>query len=448
MPGELAMNQRSAKKFYLLPIVTAIGLAACGGGGDDDSLESRAQPLRANDPVVIGSYGPNAVSIWNEIAFNTTLVPSSAAGVTPSERVAGPDVTTVQLAVYDAVIAIAGTHQPFAIKPSTPAAGASMDAAAIEAAYRVLKGLFPSRGGSYEAAYAAGIGALPDSEAKTRGMAIGAEVAAGMLALRANDGRETVLPPYVPGTLAGQFRPSAPNPVGRLNQYIKPFAIPSYAQFRASPPPALDSAFYAAELNEVNAIASTMSTSRTPQQTEVARFFTEPPGSWQWRNRGRFATASQNLADNARVTAMLAVAATDAIGACFESKYHYDYWRPTSAIRMADIDGNPATEADAAWTPFVPTPNHPEYPAAHGCDDGATAEVIRNFYGTKKVRFAFDSTVTGTTHHYESTDDLVHDVRNGRVWGGMHFRNSTVVGSELGKDVAKWVTKNYFRPVE
>jgi hypothetical protein len=132
---------------------------------------------------------------------------------------------------------------------------------------------------------------------------------------------------------------------------------------------------------------------------------------------------------------------------CFETEYHYNYWRPTSAIRLADIDGNPATEADAGWTPFVPTPNHPEYPAAHGCDDGATAEVVRSFYGTKKVRFTFDSTVTGTTHVYESTDGLVHDVRNGRVWGGMHFRNSVVVGSELGKDVAKWVAKNYFRPL-
>jgi hypothetical protein len=448
LPEEHAMNPTNATFFSLLPIVMALGLAACGGGGDDHASASRAQPLRANDPVVIGSYGSNAVSIWNEIAFNTTLVPSSPTGATPSERVAGPDAVTVQLAVYDAVISIAGTHRPYAIKPSTPAAGASMDAAAIEAAYRVLKGLFPSRGDKYEAVYAAGIAALPDGDAKTRGMAIGAEVAAGMLALRANDGRETVLPPYVPGGLPGQFVPSNPNLVGRLNQYIKPFTTMSHAQFRAGPPPALDSTLYAADLNEVKAIASTTSTQRTAEQTEVARFFTEPPPPWQWRNRGRFATASPNLADNARVMAMLAVAGNDAIGACFESKYHYQYWRPTTAIRLADTDGNLATDVDTAWTPHVPTPNHPEYPAAHGCDDGATAEVIRSFYGTKKVHFGFDSTVTGTTHHYESTDDLVHDVRNGRVWGGMHFRNSTIVGSELGKDVAKWVAKNHFRPVE
>ncbi len=186
---------------------------------------------------------------------------------------------------------------------------------------------------------------------------------------------------------------------------------------------------------------------RTAEQTEVARFFTEPPPPWQWRNRNRFATASADLAENARLMARLYVASTDALGACFETKYHYQYWRPTSAIQMADTDGNKRTKADPAWTPHVPTPNHPEYPAAHGCDDGTTAEIVRGFYGTKKVRFAFDSTVTGTTHHHDSTDDLVRDVRNGRVWGGMHFRNSVVVGSELGKDVAKWVAK-HFRPVE
>lgn len=442
------MKIRSRSNSGRMLVLASAVMLMVGCGGGDDTTASREDALRANQPVVIGSHGPNAVSIWNEIAFNTTLVPSSPAGATPSERVAGPDVTTVQLAVYDAVIAIAGAHRPYAIKPGTPAAGASMDAATIEAAYRVLKGLFPSRGDKYEAAYAAGIGALPDGDAKTRGMAIGAEAAAGWLALRANDGRETVLPPYVPGGQPGQFVPSNPNLVGRLNQYIKPFATTSHTQFRAGPPPALDSALYAADLNEVKAIASTTSTVRTAEQTEVARFFTEPPGPWNWRNRVRFATASPDLADNARITAMLEVAIVDALGACFETKYHYHYWRPTSAIRMADTDANPATEADPAWTPHVPTPNHPEYPAAHGCNDGAIAEVIRGFYGTKKVRFAFDSTVTGTTHHYDSTDDLVHDSRNGRVWGGMHFRNSTIVGTELGKDVAKYVAKNYFRPVD
>lgn len=423
-------------------------LGASGGGGDARAESGRAPAPGAAPAVTITSHGPNVVSIWNEIAFATTQVPASPAGATPSERVAGPDVATVQLAVYDAVIAIAGTHKPYAIKPATPAAGASMDAAAIEAAYRVLKALFPSRGDKYEAAYASGIGALPAGDAKARGMAIGAEVAAGLLALRAADGRETVLPPYVPGTLPGQFRPAGPNLVGRLNPVIRPFATQDHAQFRPGPPPALDSAGYAADLNEVKAIAGTTSTLRSAGQTEVARFYTEPPPPWGWRNRLRFATASPSLADNARLTAMLEVAVVDAVGACFDAKYAYHYWRPTTAIRQADTDANPATDADPAWTPFVPTPNHPEYPAAHGCNNGAIAEVLRSFYGTKRVQFAFDSAVTGTTHHYQRTDDLVHEVNDARVWGGMHFRHSAEVGAELGKDVAKWVVKRHFRPVD
>lgn len=435
----------------MLALAGAAYLVVGCGGGDDDA--SRAQPLRANVPVVIESHGPNAVSVWSKIGFDTSNAPASPAGATPEERVPGVssiDLTTLHLAMYDAVIAVAGTHQPFAVRPTTATAGASMDAAAIEAAYRVLKGLFPSRGAFYEAAYATEIGKVPDGDAKTRGMAIGAEVAAGMLALRKDDGRETKLPDYVSGTEPGRFQPDPTRPlVGRLLPYIKPFTTNNHALFRAGPPPALDSTLYATDLNEVKAIASTTSTVRTAGQTEVARFFTEPPPPWTWRNLNRFATAREELAENARLMALLYVATADALGACFETKYHYQYWRPTSAIRLADTDGNPATEADAAWTPHVTTPNHPEYPAAHGCNDGATAEVVRGFYGTKKVHFTFDSTVAGTVPHvYDSTDDLVHDSRNARVWGGMHFRNSTIVGTELGKDVAMWVAKNHFRPVD
>jgi hypothetical protein len=288
--------------------------------------------------------------------------------------------------------------------------------------------------------------ALPDGADKTLGQAIGAEVAAGMLALRANDGRATVLPPYVAGTLPGQFRGS--NPVGRIAPYVKPFATLSHSQFRAPGPRALMSDAYAADLNEVKAIASTTSTLRTPQQTEVARFHTEPPPFFWTRNLRQFATASSSLADNARLAAMLWTAWQDAGSACFESKYHYNFWRPTSAIQLADTDGNPATQAEPSWVPHVNTPNHPEYPAAHGCTNGAVAEVLRSFFGTKKISYTFSSTVTGTVpHFYADTGDMLKEVGNARVWGGMHFRTSTEDGAELGKQVAKWVAKNHFQPV-
>jgi hypothetical protein len=443
------MSTRPMHHRWTVAAVTAAALTllgACGGGEADTQAQGSVALAAAHPPVTITSQGENVVSAWNQIAFDTTAVPSSPAGATPEERIAGPDLATVQLAVYDAVIAIAGTHRPYAVTPTSPVAGASMEAAAIEAAYQTLKGLFPSRGAVYEGAYTTSMAGIADAGAKVLGRAVGAEVAVRMLALRANDGRETVLAPYVAGTLPGQFRGA--NPINRASPYIKPFGTMSHAQFRPGPPPALDSDAYAADVNEVKQIAAVNSTSRTAMQTEVARFFTEPPGSWQLRNRRQFAMASQSLADNARLTALLELSYQDAISACFDAKYTYNAWRPVSAIRLADTDGNAATAAEIDWLPHVNTPNHPEYPAAHGCGAGSVAEAIRSFYGTKQVRFSYDSTVTGTTHAYQDTDDMVRDASNGRVWGGMHFRNSTDVGAALGKDVAKWVVKHHFLPLQ
>ncbi|MFO1328848.1 MAG: vanadium-dependent haloperoxidase [Rubrivivax sp.] len=412
------------------PIVAALlaALAGCGSVGPvaDDRRE-----------VTIAARGANAISTWGQVAF-------TAIGST------NQDLVTVHLAMHDAVMAVARTHRPFAIRPATSGQGAGevgMKAAAVEAAYRTLRALAPAAGASYEARYAADIAALPDGDARSRGRAIGSEVAAGWLARRANDGRSTVLPPYVPGSQPGQFR--GLNPINRIGPQIKPFATLSHSQFRAPGPPPLASEAYAADVNEVQSLASTTSTLRSAAQTEVARFHTEPPPPFWSRNLRQFATASDDLAENARLAAMLYTAHHDAVAACFESKYHHDFWRPTSAIQLADTDGNAATRPDANWAPHLPTPNHPEYPAAHSCASAAVAEVLRSFYGTRKVRFSFDSTVPGTLpHRYESTDDLVREIADARVWGGMHFRFSTTHGAELGRRVAEWVAKHHFQPAD
>ena len=420
--------------------VLAVAPAGCGDDDDDD------------EPVVITDLGPNVVSQWNEVAYNTFALPASPTGTTPEERVPNTiDIATVQLAVYDAAMAIAGTHKPYGPRPATQALGAgevAMKAAIVEAAYRTLKGLYPSRGAQYETAYADGVAALPDTAERTLGRLVGAEVAAGVLALRANDGREPVPPleAYVPGTLPGQFR--GINPVNRVAPLIRPLVTSSHAQFRAPGPAALGSAVYAADLNEVKDIASATSTTRTPEQTNLAIFHTEPPNAYTARNMRRFATAQSDLAQNARVLAMLWTSNVDGLAGCFESKYHHNFWRPFSAIRLADTDGNDATVADAAWTPVVPTPNHPEYPGAHSCAAGGIAETLRSFYGTTKVSFQFNSLASGTTLSFDSTDELVKSNVDGRVFGGMHFRTSAQHGSELGKQVAKWMVKHYFQPVD
>lgn len=398
--------------------------------------------------IVSGAYGANAVSVWNGVAARTINVAPDGNGTSEERRpMYAIDLATVHVAIYDAVVAIAGTHKPYAITPRAAPKEASMDAAASAAAYGVLKGLFPSRSQVYQATYDTLLAAIPESAAKIRGIAVGTEVAQGILAMRANDGRDTPLAAYVAGTARGQFRGN--NPLFRSYIHIRPFSISSAAQFRAAGPPAIDSHTYARDFNETKSFGSADSSTRTAQQTEVARFHTEPPLQFWPRNLEQFARSNSTLVENARLMAFLWVAHADAMIACFESKYYFNFWRPASAIALADSRLNAAVIADAAWKPVVPTPNHPEYPAAHSCGTGATAEAIRSFYGTSKVSFKLDSAVKDTSvHSFSTTDEFVTEIQLARIHGGMHFRTATIHGALLGSNVARWVATHHFQKRE
>jgi len=426
-----------ANGIAIAAVIAAVGLVTACGGGDD------AAP---DQPVTITVAGPNAVSTWNEIASATINVPGAAAGA-PEEKSPNfaADLATVHVAIYDAVMAIVGTHQPYAVIPPSAAADASQEAAVGSAAYRVLLGLFPARTAQYQAAYDGFIAAIADGPAKTKGIAIGAEAAAAILALRANDGRSVALATYVPGTGPGQFR--GLNPVNRNGPYIKPFALTSSAQFRAPAPPALTSAVYAADLNETRLLASATSTTRTADQSQLALFGTSTPPLYLQANLRMFATTGRSIAEHARLMAMVWVAANDAGNACFESKYFYERWRPRSAITLADTDGNSATDVDAAWVPVVPTPNHPEYPAAHSCNSSAVAEILTAYYGTPNITFDFVGAgpATGITRHYTSMPAMLQEIQMARISGGMHFRTSTAEGEVLGRNVARWILATKFK---
>jgi hypothetical protein len=389
----------------------------------------------------------DVVTYFDEIATNTINAAPAPSDTTPEEKrpVYFADLATVHVAIYDAVNAIVGGYEEYRVRPRSPTSGASVDAAASAAACKILQGLFPNRGTQYANACAIYLGSIPDGFAKTKGIAVGEEVAFKILALRANDGRSTNVI-YTPGSDPGDFRPVALPPVNTFVPFMAPFATKSASQFRADGPPELDTKTYAKDFNEVKALGVAGGAALTTEQQDIARFYTEPPPQFWPRNLRGFAKGSQRVADNARLMAILWVAQADALITCFESKYYYDFWRPRSAIPLADSDGNDATLADPGWTPFVPTPNHPEYPAAHACNGGAVAEALRQFFGTKKIGFDFNSTVTSTVHHFDSTDDLVKEEQVARIYGGMHFRTSTVDGKVLGMKVAKWVTKNYFQP--
>ena len=429
------MHQRILPTVLAYSAVAAyavVCLAGCGGGSDDPPPN-----------VVITSTGTNAVSYWNDVA-GKTVIATSATSTTPEELRSNYalDVATVQLAVYDAASAIDGRYRPYAVTPAAPAAGASMDAAIAAAAYGTLRVLFPNRSAQYQAAYDSFVGAIPAGDARSKGLALGAEVAAGIVALRANDGRAVVLAPYVPGTGPGQFR--GVNPVNRFAPSVKPFALTSNGQFRPAPPPALGSDAYATSFNEVKAFGGAVSTVRTAAQLEAARFHTEPPGPLWTRNLLRFATSTTDVAEAARLMAFIYVVQADASDACFEAKYFYQAWRPLSAIPLADTATNPATVSDPTWVPVLATPNHPEYPAAHSCASGSLAQTLRLYYGTQEVAFSMDSTVTGTTRSYATTNALPDEIASARVWSGIHFRFSTDAGAQLGVQVADWTWAHYF----
>ncbi|MFL6706633.1 MAG: phosphatase PAP2 family protein [Massilia sp.] len=421
------------------PVLLVALCTSCGGDSDNHNNN----PPSTDTPVVLVANSSNVVSYWHDVGM-TTVNATAAVATTPEELRPAfqTDLATMHLAMYDAISAIDGRYQPFLV--TLPAAtGASLDAAGSAAAYNVLRVLFPNRAAQYQAAYDSYVAAIPAGDARTRGLALGAEVAAAVVANRANDGRMVTQSAYVPGTAPGKFR--GVNPLNRYFPAIRPFTMLSIGQFLPLPPPALDSATYAADLNEVKALGGAVSTVRTAEQFEIARFHTEAPAIYLTRNFGRFAKTTANASDAARLMAIIYIGYSDAITACFNAKYAYESWRPQSAIPLADTDNNPATTADPAWTPSVPTPNHPEYPAAHSCTAGALGELLRYYYGTDKVTYTFDSTVTGTTRTYANTDALAEESRVARIYGGMHFRFSTTAGAAMGKQVANWSVQGHFQ---
>jgi hypothetical protein len=363
----------------------------------------------------------------------------------------------VHAAIYDAVNAIDGRYTVYAVRPSSVPPGSSKEAAAIAAAYTVMIARLPAEAASLATDYNAFLAAIPDSPGKTSGIAIGVEVGNGILAFRANDGIDAVPPPYVFGVGPGTyqripiFEPRV-DPIFQVFATMRPFTLLSPSQFRAPGPPSLTSRKWADDYNEVKSLGDKNSSTRTAAQTQLGIAYTENPINYYTRIfRNVSAAYGLTLEENARFFAMLHLAVADAFIAVMESKLHFNFWRPFTAIHGADSDGNPFTDPDLNWVPLALTPPHPEYPAAHGTSSGSIAEILRSFFGTKKLTISFTPVAPGytageITHH--STDDMIHQVIEGRIYGGMHYRTSVVHGTVMGRKVAKWVAKHYFQPVD
>ena len=409
-------------------------------------------------PTKAASLPPTAALTWNSIAVNAvrSAVITADGPPRPVLQAEGRVYTAyVQAAVYDAVTKIEGRYVPYHGFSADPD-GASPEAALAAAARKALDHYLPDQAASVDAQYAAYLATLPDT-GKAAGVAVGEAAANDIIALRADDGRNAPTATYGDPTLpvvAGlwQVVPPATTAATPWLAFMRPFMLESPSQFRSARPPGLGSKRYAEELDEAKAYGAKDSVLRSPEQTATA-YFWNANGINQGNQAFRDVAIQHglDLLDTARLLAMGELVEADASIACFDSKYHYLFWRPYTAIRNADIDGNPATEPDPNWLPLLNTPNHPEYPGAHGCITGALAEVLARALHTRRI----DATIWGATNggttlttsrHFETVKDLDHELVNARVWVGFHYRHSTVAGVKLGRAVAHWTLQRYFRP--
>ncbi len=376
----------------------------------------------------------------------------------------------VQAAVFDAVNGIARRYTPIHVAPAGPA-GASRDAAAVQAAYATLVNLYPAQKATFDARLAVSLAVLGEQESSAAiasGLAWGQTVADAILAWRSTDGFTPAPDPFLGGTAVGQWRPTPPAfAPGATPQfaYMTPWAIAAPSQFRPAGPPALTSARYAKDFNETKTFGSISSSTRTPDQTVYAWFWASTNANFFWNNvavslvnsasaepdqdgDGHSHDQQHNSSlQEARLLAQLNVAIADAAIACWDAKYTYVSWRPVTAIPLADTDGNPKTLPDPAWMPLFATPAHPEYPSAHSCLSAAAGAVLANRFG-ERTHFSMESDqMPGVLRSFKSFTSALDEVKNARIFAGLHFRFSTDDGETLGESVAAYVLDHAVQPI-
>jgi hypothetical protein len=390
------------------------------------------------------------VSDWNENTFTAIFTAKTSPLI--STRVTA----LVQSAVFDAVNGVYRRYSPVHVPADAPR-GASARAAAIQAAYGVLVRLFPTQQSTLDAQLAASLAQLDDDQdgvlgqSAERGLAWGQYVADQIWAWRSTDGFTPAPPPYLGSTEIGKWRPTPPgflSGAGPQFAYMTPWAIQAPSQFRPAGPPGLASTRYAADFNEIKVMGSAGSAARSADQTLFSVFWNgNTPGFWN-RTAVQVAEARDlSLLEKAHVLAAMNIAMADAIICCWEAKYTYVFWRPITAIPLADLDGNDDTSADPAWTPLLITPNHPEYPSGHSSASGASAEVLAAFFGDNTAFSVTSELTPGVTRYFTSFSGAVDEVRDARVFGGIHFRSACVDGQNLGRRVAQYVLDNALQRV-
>ena len=382
---------------------------------------------------------------WNNVLLDAvrTVKPPPPAGARA--------MAIVSLAVYDAVNSIEGKNTPYLTKVATSLA-TSKEAAVAQAAYRTLSALFPTYQATLDAQLAASLGTVADGAGKTAGIALGNTVATAILNLRSTDGSATVVS-YTPGTNPGDWQPTPPaNANALLPQWplVKPFALTKGSQFRPIAPPRLNSAAYAADFNQVQSLGSATSPTRTAEQADIAKFWAggggtaTPPGQWNMIAQAVAESHCQSIEENARMFGLLNMALADAAIASWDAKYTFKLWRPVTAIRNANLDGNSASNQDATWTPLLTTPPFPSYTSGHSTFSGAGAAVLGAYFGTDQVPFVLKSEVLGVGDRgFTGFKQAAAEAGISRIYGGIHFNFDNVEGLKAGEKVGLLVANTF-----
>lgn len=393
-----------------------------------------------------GLAGPaaqaDAVLDWNKTALEAVVASKQSPPLTTRSM------AIAHAAIYDAVNAIEGRYAPY--RPTAkPPAGASAEAAAAGAAHAVLVRLFPDQKVALDATLAEVLVGTGGADARAAGANFGATVGTEMVAARANDGTAP-LGPYRPLAMPGRYIPTA-MPVFSDWAHARPFLMSRPDQFRPVAPPALTSPQWATDYDEIKLLGGKTSTGRTKEQTDIGLFWivTGAPACnpivRELAGRGE-----RSLSQNARLFALTYLAMADSLIAVFDAKYHYQFWRPLTAIRNGELDGNDATAADLTWTPLVENPMHPEYPCAHCINAAAVGAVLEAEFGKAAIEpFSMTSpTLPGVTRRWPRIADYVAEVSDARVWSGVHFRNSAKVGDAMGRAIGDMALRNVLLPAK
>jgi RTX calcium-binding nonapeptide repeat (4 copies)/PAP2 superfamily len=386
----------------------------------------------------------NPVVEWNGVLLNAVRTDSTA------PPLASRNMAMVHAAIYDSVNSISKKYSPYRVSIDAPA-GASPEAATAAAAHRVLTNLYPAQAVIFNEVYVSSLAKIPNGKAKEDGIALGQQVADGVIAWRSTDGANKTVT-YTPKTDLGSWVPTPPAfAAGLAPEWpgVTPFAMTSGSQFRPSGPPALDSAKYAEEFNYVKEIGKIDSLTRTPDQTAIAKFWANgagtftPPGHWNQIAEEASSLTGQSLEDSARLFALLNITLADAAISCWDTKYHYNFWRPITAIRQADTDNNPNTTADAQWTPLLATPPFSEYTSGHSTFSGVADAVMSSVFGSDYGFGDRGDRTINSLRTFENFSEAADESGISRLYGGIHFMSANVDGLNAGRNLGNYVVRSF-----